>query len=429
MSKQTHNIIRLLSLMMCLTTITCFAQHFCLNKIAISSQDTTCIVQDSAHLFFPNGHGGFSVFYNKLGEQLKHQSNRINILHIGGSHVQAGVISDQLRQDLSTMHDSLSGYHCDKADRGLVFPFKAVRTNAPSNYAIYHTGYWSASRCISSTPDADLGMSGIAAMTTDSTSSLTLRLYDNAYEYDQLRVLGYCPNSTTLPIIVIETDTIFPQPCDNQTGFLFNLPAPTNQCTINFVNIDQDSPFVVRGLLPMSKRNGITYTESGVNGASTSSWLRCNAFEEELSLLNPDMVVFGIGINDAATTFANFNPDIFKNNYRQIINKILKLNPDAALLFIANNDCNQTVRMRKFNPNTARTAQAFKELAKEYNGAVFNLYQVMGGQGSSAKWERHNLMRHDRVHFTSKGYKLVGDLIYNAIAHDFETYQSGLTTN
>lgn len=419
----------LLGLVLCLIATNATAQQFCLNKIAIPAQDTLCIVQDSARLFFPSGHERFTAFYHKLSEQLLHQSNRINILHIGGSHVQAGIIGEQLRQDLSAMGDSVGKYHCDKADRGLVFPFKAVRTNAPSNYDFEHTGYWRASRCISASPDATLGISGIAAMTTDSTSSLTLRLYDKGYEFDQLRLLGYCDIPATRPIIVMDNDTILPQPDDNKTGFLFNLPAPTNQCTLKFVNLDQNSPFVVRGLLPMSKRNGITYTESGVNGASTSSWLKCKAFDEELSLLPPDMVVFGIGINDAATSFAGFNPEVFKDNYKQIIDNILKINPNAALLFITNNDCNQTVRMRKPNTNTSRVAQAFKELAAEYNGAVFNLYQMMGGQGSAATWERHNLMRRDRVHFTGKGYQLVGDLIYNAIVNDFETYANEQKAN
>ena len=107
---------------------------------------------------------------------------------------------------------------------------------------------------------------------------------------------------------------------------------------------------------------------------------------------------------------------------QKLINEIKQVTPSAALLFITNNDCNQSVRIRKPNLNTARVAQAFKELAQEYNGAVFDLYQTMGGQGSAANWVHHKLMQRDRVHFTSTGYQLVGDLIYNAVAEDFEKY-------
>ena len=106
-----------------------------------------------------------------------------------------------------------------------------------------------------------------------------------------------------------------------------------------------------------------------------------------------------------------------------LIERILTINPKAALLFITNNDCNQTMRIRRPNLNTPRVEEAFKELAAEYNGCVFNLYQTMGGQGSAANWVSQGLMQNDRVHFTNEGYNLIGDLIYNAIINDFTDYQ------
>ena len=36
-------------------------------------------------------------------------------------------------------------------------------------------------------------------------------------------------------------------------------------------------------------------------------WLKCEKFQEELSLLAPDLVVFAIGINDANCSPSNFN--------------------------------------------------------------------------------------------------------------------------
>lgn len=383
-------------------------------------QDSLCVKEDSAHLSFPQNHEDFTTFYDKLSKLLMTGENRINILHIGGSHVQAGYLSHQLRKDISSLHDSATSQQVKAADMGVLFPFKAVRTNAPQSYVVSHTGYWRASKCISATPDAKLGISGIAAITTDSTSTLTLNLSDETYSYNQLRVLGYSLNDITTPVVVVGQDTIFPDPSDNKPGFLFKLPQQTTRSTITFKNLCDTTGFVVRGLMPISSRSGITYSESGVNGASVASWLRCDALEEELALLPPDLVVFGIGINDAAMSYDKFNPDTFKDNYRRLIAEIKHISPEAALLFITNNDCNQTMRIRKPNLNTARVATAFRELANEYNGAVFDLYQVMGGQGSAANWQRHHLMKKDRVHFTQAGYQLVGNLIFNAIVADFE---------
>ncbi|MGN1236136.1 MAG: hypothetical protein ACI4TS_01685, partial [Bacteroidaceae bacterium] len=143
------------------------AQRYHLAKQYITT-DTLCVKTDSTHLFFPTGREGFEVFYKKLDRQLRHASNRINILHIGGSHVQAGTLTNRLRTNLSNITDSLNTFYTKAADRGTVFPFATMKTNCPSDYTTSTTGQWSASRCISATPDAVLGLSGAAIITTDS---------------------------------------------------------------------------------------------------------------------------------------------------------------------------------------------------------------------------------------------------------------------
>ena len=394
------------------------ASPYRLARVAVPD-DTLCIKADMAHLIFPGNHSAFDLLYKKFAKQLARGNNRVNILHMGGSHVQAGYLSDQLRNNLTNMHDSSGVFHAKAADRGTVFPFKAVRTNAPTSYRISHTGRWRVSKCLSSAPDATLGLCGIAALTNDSDASLTLSLPDDTYSFDKLRVLGYSEGAS-FPVIVMGADTIFPAVSDHKSGYMFHLPAATTLCKVSFCNVNDSNTFVVRGLMPESDRKGITYQESGVNGAAVPSWLNCAVLEEEMKLVCPDMIIFGIGINDAATTYDNFNPETFKANYRTLIDKTKKVSPKAALLFITNNDCYQSVRTKRPNQNTERVAQAFKELAQEYNGAVFDLYQVMGGQNSSAVWAQQQLMQSDRVHFTESGYRIVGNLIYNALVEDFE---------
>lgn len=389
-----------------------------LNRAPIPN-DTLCIVEDSAYLYFPKNHEAWQPFYDKLLYHLAHQSRRINILHIGGSHVQAGYLSGRMRHNLSSIIDSASYYHSTPADYGVTFPFRTLHTNAPTSYSTSSTGRWSGSKCLSPSPDAILGLSGAAAITYDPSATMTLSMPSDLYAFDRIRVLGYSNNSMTHPVVVIGTDTIYPSLRDRQSGYLFHLPSQMTQCTIAFNNVTDLTPFYLRGMIPMSSRHGITYSESGINGAAVPSWLGCGALKEELKLLPPDLAIFAIGVNDAATTYDSFSPEYFKDNYRQLLNQILEINPNTALLFITNNDCYQAVRVRRPNLNTARVAQAFKELAHEYNGAVFNLYEVMGGQGSAAQWVRHGWMQSDRVHFTKEGYQLVADLLYNALITDF----------
>jgi hypothetical protein len=41
----------------------------------------------------------------------------------------------------------------------------------------------------------------------------------------------------------------------------------------------------------------------------------------------------------------------------------------------------------------------------------------MGGLSSMQRWERAGLAKVDKVHFTNRGYSLIGDLFYNALVN------------
>ena len=76
-------------------------------------------------LQFPSGRADFDTLYHKMDSLLSTGKGKINILHIGGSHVQAGYLSHRLRMNFSTLGDSVM------TARGVIFPFRILRTNAP----------------------------------------------------------------------------------------------------------------------------------------------------------------------------------------------------------------------------------------------------------------------------------------------------------
>lgn len=377
---------------------------------------------DSAYcnLIFPAGREYMEPFYRKLQQLYMYGTTGVNILHIGGSHVQAGDLSHRIRTRLTEMRPRMA------ADRGLLFPFRAMKTNGPFNYGLSYTGTWKKSRCVSETPDVLLGLAGAAAMPTDSTCTLTLTLReDGKWNFAYLRILGEPTDINIEPYVITRGDTIFSLPPDGKPGYLFEIGERDSTCQIGFVGLTDSSTFILRGLIPETGRYGVTYTESGINGAAVPSWLRCSShLEEELRLMTPDLIIFGIGINDANVPPSSFDPEEFKENYRILIGRLISANPDCALLFITNNDCWINVRgMRKqFNPNTEKVRKAMTELAEEYAGCVFDVYGLMGGFKSSQKWIDRKLMKKDHIHFTREGYFLVGDLLSDALINDFHQW-------
>src|SRR5690606_35648310 len=78
------------------------------------------------------------------------------------------------------------------------------------------------------------------------------------------------------------------------------------------------------------------YYDIGENDASTTSWLRCQQFVRELAVINPYLVVFSIGINDAHVP--DFSAERFQQNYAELIERVQQAAPGAAILLLSNTD-------------------------------------------------------------------------------------------
>ncbi len=369
-------------------------------------------------LQFPGGRADFDVFYHEMDSLLSTGKGKINILHIGGSHVQAGYLSHRLRMDFSALGDSIM------TARGIIFPFRILRTNAPQNYLVGFTGTWEGCRCIKPNDTDTLGLAGAAVSTGDSSAGLMLRLNlsdTTAWHFTRLRILGYADGTDAYPYAVHRGDTLLPRHDAATHSYLIRFPETCDTADIRF-HVGKGGRFTLTGILPENDRDGLVYHAVGINGADVPAWLRCRHLPEDLKLIRPDLAIFGIGINDANVPVRKFDPELFKARYRELVALFKSANPHCALLFITNNDCLLNLGRRqgkRTNPNTARVAKAFKELAAETNGAVWDQYHIMGGARSSALWLGKRLMRPDRVHFTAEGYELIGDMLYNAIMTDY----------
>ena len=160
---------------------------------------------------------------------------------------------------------------------------------------------------------------------------------------------------------------------------------------------------------------GITYHGIGVNGARVDSYLKCLDLERDMRLVNPDLVIFGIGINDAAAD--TFTKEKFIRDYDALIEVIHKVNPNCALIFVTNNDSYKKVSRRRYevNPNGLIAEEAFMELGRKHDGAVWDFFDLMGGLRSMQQWQNEGIAQADKVHFTNAGYCLIGDLLFNAL--------------
>jgi len=373
---------------------------------------------DRNRIVFPGDSTAMERFFAKMDSAVFLGKGNVSIMHIGGSHVQAGVFTQQFRDDLLSIGPNLMG------GQYFVFPFSAGGTNNPSHFMVSSTGSWTFSRnSVRRETDKRMGLAGAAITTTDPNATVSIVSRSRRpteltpeFNFNKVTLIGFSETNNVVPVVSYDNTTRQGQYDDYQSTYTFLLPELTDSICIRFDTMPGE--FTLTGVLLENGASGISVHGVGVNGASVPSYLRCDDFERDLELIKPDLIIFGIGINDAAEK--DFKKRTFMKNYDNLIQIIQRVNPDCAMLFLTNNDSYKRVRVKKkrryeVNPNGKIVEEAFMEMGQQYNAAVWDQFDIMGGLRSMSKWEKAGLAKKDKVHFTTAGYQLLGDLLYNAL--------------
>lgn len=165
-----------------------------------------CINYDANKLILKGDSNKLNTFFDKLDSLALWGNNEINIVHIGGSHIQAGVFPNRMRMNFSNILPGFGG------ERGAIFPYSAARTNNPKNFEIKYSGEWK--RCQNSRPPVTetLGMMGYTISTNDLNSTITFNLnpqeFNTNWKYNKLRLFASLGDKQLIPILIIGNDTI-----------------------------------------------------------------------------------------------------------------------------------------------------------------------------------------------------------------------------
>lgn len=353
----------------------------------------------------------FVSFYEKLDSLVKFGDRKLNILHFGGSHIQADIYTNQMRKRLTQLSPDMN------AGRGLIFPAKMAQTNNPSNFNVSYTGNWKFSKCTKPGNDSLLGLTGFSVTTNDSICSITVDPNRDSlihYTFNRARVFH---GPTHYKLQIKTTDSIYEGTYNETFGYTeFQLSNDQDVIVIQLLKDTINDSFSLFGISIENDAPGIVYNSVGVNGAMLSSYLRCNLLPKHLRALSPDLVVFSIGTNEGNTL--NFDSLSYINNYKELLDLVKTTLPNTAILLTVPNDC--YYRKKYTNKNTSVIRDIIYALADEKNCGVWDFYEVMGGFNSAQTWYSNRLMNFDRIHFNREGYLLKGDLFFSAFLKSWE---------
>lgn len=364
--------------------------------------------------FYTKESPNFQTFYRKMDAVINNRKGKLNFYHIGGSHLQADIYTHDVRAYLQSRWEGVTG------ERGFVFPFDLASTNNPGNYEFTSPNNWTGYRSVNHKPkkyDVDYGLLG--ALVTCSDSAINLYFHHDRTTvrppFTRVRIFH---NVGELPYWMhFGSEEILVQKMEHNpdlgcTDVYFT--DPIDSMDLQFTRLQESVPELeIYGFVFMNDEPGFSYTSIGINGAGLYTYLDNVRFEEQLKTYPPDFFAFSVGTNDGNVPYADFDPQVYKNNLEKMMKIVLRANPECALLLTVPND--SYYRRRYLNKNIAREREVIIELAKKYEMAVWDMYGIMGELGSSRTWKNNQLMRSDLVHFTTPGYHFKGDLYIDAL--------------
>lgn len=385
--------------------------------VASDSIEDPYIRYDLNHLVWGRDSMRLVNFFNRLEEVIETKQGNIHIVHLGASHVQAGTFTHRFRSHM------LDEYGEPPAERGFIFPYSAAeKCNNPYDYRVSKQTPFNLIRNVYQNYTFPLGGSGISVWCSDTLNSITVKMNAPEYDFyaDTIILIGAAHGWPIDPILKYDTIYHFPDSEDLAHDRYFYYPKQqVRDFTFYFPCSDRDT-FQVEGILLRNGRSGITVSSIGVNGAQVTSYLRCKNFVRDMELIKPDLVIFGIGVNDAYGS--TFDSLAFKKNYLQLVSRIREANPDCAFIFMSNNDTWKKGRKGRYyvNPTGPAVSDVMYRLADLTGSAVWDQFHIMGGLRSMSTWRKKGLAQKDHVHFTASGYQLLGDLLFDAFMNELK---------
>lgn len=376
----------------------------------------------------PN-HEALEKFYTALG---KSKTRKINIVHIGDSHVQPDGYSYNTRNLLQKEFGD--------AGRGMIFPYRAGGTHNAYTHACTIEGKWEHARNLQGNAPYNLGMTGVTAHTEDVKASFKMSFrHDLSPSNFDLVKLYYKRSAQTfnLRVLINDSATVFvncvADTSSTQPYLTFRIPKTKVRTMAFFMEkatkkvndsteVLTSKFFELYGLsLELENQNGILYHAVGINGAPFAAILRQNLMEAQIKEINPDLVILDMGGNEYYGR--GVNKETYKNGLIQIIKNIKLWCPNASIIL---SSPHEFYYRKYYNRGWGKDARdVTREVAFDNNCGFWDNYAISGGRYAVPKWQNEGLFGYDRIHLTAAGYGLRGALFTQGLLTSYNIYQKG----
>lgn len=429
----------------------------------------------------------FPVF-EKLYDLEKNNQGKINIVHIGDSHIQADFFTNAIREVLQ-MHFGNGGV-------GFTFPYSLVRTNGPRSVKYACNSTWRSQMNVSPIADVGVGLSGIALYTSAEDFVLQLSVNDDC-GFNTVKIIyptvesQYKMSVTAEPLQVTASGAV-----SSSTGFKYHKVKSgeslsligrrygvtitqiknANNLKSNLIKPNQTLKIPVKGaaVKPKVEKSNIigdsidyvnmvtepyysSYTSDTVLNRITilpdekRAMFNLNGFVIENN--QPGIIYHSIGVNGARMVdYAKYplffeqlpilNPDLIILSFgtnesfgrmsdteyvyqlKEFVENIQEKNKDAVVLVMTP----PPSMFRRTRVNTYVSNYSAALMSLNYL-PVWDLYSRMGGaSGIAPRGQYAKMMDRRKIHYTVSGYQAQGELFTSDFMDAYNNFKK-LKTN
>lgn len=351
----------------------------------------------------------FRTFFEKA-EEAKSQGQMLRVVHYGDSQIELDRISSNLR---SFFQGKFGGGGPGMLPIVQPVPTATVTQWATENFTAYtsygignrdENGYGIMGKYYRISGDGSCSFSGTRA------NRVRLLLNDRKGDF-------------TAVLKIKDIDYADTAHADSATGFKileWHLPSTVSDFKLHFsgtadlhgVMVDNGSGVTVDNV-PMRGCAGYIFTKLGTS-----------LLQQSYSRTNIGMIILQYGGNAMPGIKSKAGVDSYAKEIGRQIRYIKSICPNTPILFIGPADMATMVdgELRSY-PLIGYMAEALKREALANGAAFWDIYEVMGGNGSIIRWSQQGLAGADYVHFSSAGANKIGNYLVDAFSYLYDYYR------
>ena len=376
-------------------------------------------------------HNDFTYF-DKLFHLLEHagRDKKIyRVMHYGDSQIEMDRISSVLRQRLQELFGGSGPNMIPAIQRVSSISVTQSYSGGLIRYCVYGD---------STTRRAQHGRYGVMTQFSQANGQVNITFsttrHSQAFEKvkEISRVGLLIGNNSEGFRASLKADTLKTEPkvCDANSGvslLTWELPVDINRGTLTLQGTAEVYAILLDG------DYGVALDNNPLRGCSGTIFTRIDkeVMESSFDLLNTRMIILQFGGNRMPGIYNSKSIGNYMAEIERQINYFKEVSPEATLLFIGPADMGKSYNGKIGTwRGLPELNDSLKATALRNGIAYWDLFNVMGGEGSMAQYVKHKpaLAGPDYIHFTFKGAQEIGDDLAKSLTtyYDFYKMRQGL---